>query len=336
VGSDAISKVPTVEEEIAKFKSYAVKDGEPADGAQTPEETAALAQQVEVDEAAKQAAKSGAPKAKEPAASDTSTEEEPAKEAATEGEGEPAAVVTEPPKKKAKQTAEERIAELTRQRHETERRAAAQADADRARIVALEARLTPAKEAATETTEQRPTPDKYEYGELDVKFISDLARYEARQEFKAAQAAENKTRQSEAARQEAAKLTERKAAFFDAGAAKFDDFQEVVANSEYISDIVGELALGSEVGPEVIHHLASDPKLARQVFGLSPVKQAAYFGRLEAQFSAPSAAKSETPARTTKAPPPVRTAKGAGGKPQVTADTSDFSAFEAMAMGSGR
>jgi hypothetical protein len=84
---------------------------------------------------------------------------------------------------------------------------------------------------------------------------------------------------------------------------------------------------------------------------LPPIKQAAAFGRLEAKFSSESSdaateketQESETTkvdpkrvAKTTKAPEPIKPMKGGSGSNQVTGETTDFAAFEALARGASR
>jgi hypothetical protein len=82
---------------------------------------------------------------------------------------------------------------------------------------------------------------------------------------------------------------------------------------------------------DILYHLASNPKEATQVHAKSPVEQAAYFGRLEAKFTAPAA---KPKPKESKAPkPPANQAKGgSGGKvaPDMNGAT-DFATFEAGA-----
>jgi hypothetical protein len=60
---------------------------------------------------------------------------------------------------------------------------------------------------------------------------------------------------------------------------------------------------------------------------------AAAFGKLEARFQKPAEEKKPV---ATKAPPPVQSARGANGRFAVTADTTDFAAFEQAVMAQQR
>lgn len=276
--------------------------------------------------------------------------------AAKEGESQPAAKDGEPappakegeqPKKKS---AQERINELTRARREAERRAEAaeRENADLKRRTQepppKKEEETPKKEPVEEVDPDAPDPDKFQYGELDPRYIKALASHEANKRFAELRADDERTRQTRELeeRQEAAR--EQFDVMIDRGSKVHEDFYEkVVIGAEKgvwpLSVELGELALASEVGNDVLYHLASNPKEADKVFRSSPVEQARYFGRMEAQFSAgqtaaPGKDTGKPAPKLPKAPAPIDTARGAGGQSNATADTEDFAAFEARATGS--
>lgn len=244
-----------------------------------------------------------------------------------------------------KKTAQERINEITRARREAERRA----EAAEARTRELEARLSaPPKEAAPPKVESAkevaaegdPKPDDYEYGELDSGYIRALASHEADKRFAELRQQDEQVRTDRALQEKQSAAREQFEVMISSGSKKHEDFYEkVVVGSEKgawpLSEVLGELILESDVGNDVAYHLATHPEEADRVHRSSPVEQARYFGRMETQFSAGQTAASGTagkPApRTPKAPQPVETARGAGGQFHATADTDDFSAFEARA-----
>ena len=256
---------------------------------------------------------------------------------------------TPPAAKPKTKSAQERIDQAVKRQREAERRAV---EADTryrtleerlARIEAGGRPLTNQDSAANTPDPNAPDPSKYQYGELDTKFIADLARYETRKEIEAEKAQRNQASQT------AAQAEQQKArdAFVEAGTAKYEDFREAVIDTAIrnewpLSQTVGQLAFESPVGPDILYALASDHAEAKRVAGLSEARQAAWFGALEARISAgSSAANDRTPptrpavVTTTKAPPPPlrRVLGGTGTAPQtITPDTTDFSAFEAMAM----
>lgn len=248
-----------------------------------------------------------------------------------------------------KQTAQERINELTRARRQAEREAADL----RKRLEALEERTAPKEEppkkddappAKKDEPKGPPKPEDYDFGELDSAYIRDVVNYQTDlrlADFRKQQQ-EEQEQAAQTQRQRAAQ--ERFQQQIEQGKQKYADFEEVVvqgaqAGTWPLSETLGQLLIESEVGEDVAYHLASNPDEAASVDRLAPVEQARYFGRLEAKFSAARAAASggdapaEKPAttRASQAPPPVLPAKGAGGRFQTTAATDDFAAFEAMA-----
>ena len=335
------------EKEIATFETIATRDGEvqPKEDAAKPEAAGAIKE--------KPAVVSAAP---------GDVVVKPAKEAATaadeSGEDDEDEAAKEPVKKRQNTPPEKRIAHYRRAAGDSDRlRTAAEQRAAAAEQRALAAEealrggaapqkgLTPQKEAAKDDDKGRPSPDKYDYGELDSRYIADVVKFETNKAIAADRAAQETTRQQEAAAVEQRELKVAYDANIAAGVAKYEDFEEVVLEGNWpLSDTLGKLLLKSEVGADIAYHLASNPKEAQEVFGKSPTEQARYFGRLEAKFSSPSSsdAKADTTkqeqtestplvtAKTTKAPePPANRARGQGGKTKVSPDTTDFAELEA-------
>lgn len=345
----------TFEDEVNKFQGFSTLDGELADGTPSADEKKAAEKEdtdtdeqdeVEVAETDEQDEGAETEKAETDEEGESDAEKAETDEDATEEQ--------QKQKPKGKKTYQERINELTRARHTAERVAAqereARADLER-RLAALERGLTETRDDTKTIDDGAPDPSKFEFGEMDPKYIAAVTEHTVRRTMRAEQAQREKDRQGEAARAEAAKYAEKKSALEVAGAAKYDDFEDVVIGDMYDKDTnpggwplsadLGKLILDSEQGPDIAYHLASNPKEAWRVFRQTPMEQAAYFGRLEAKFASTSVAKSKgqkDPAtKTTKAPPPLtKKAKGAGGKVSASADTTDFKQFEALAMGGKR
>jgi hypothetical protein len=87
------------------------------------------------------------------------------------------------------------------------------------------------------------------------------------------------------------------------------DFQEVLASTELrISQPVTELILESDVGPAVVLYLAENEEETERINGLSPARQLAEIGKIEAKLSAKPA---KTEKKTvSKAPSPVTPIQG--------------------------
>jgi hypothetical protein len=260
-----------------------------------------------------------------------------------------------------KGTLQERINELTRQRHDERRRAEAAEDRMRRleeELEALRTGGTPPQQARTQPPvgqqqqqpqqpaqqgqEQQgddpaPDPEQFDYGELDPRFIAATAAHAARQAYREQREAEQREAEQRAQIEQG---KTRMTAFVEraqkGAATKYPDFAERVfgdSDKYPISEELGALILESSVGDEIAYHLATHHEEARAIYALSPLDQARSFGRLEARFSAGGSAAPAKPAEeapvTPRTPPPVLPARGANGRFQTTAATDDFAAFEA-------
>lgn len=366
---DAVRTVPTVADEMAKFKGFVTHNGETVDSVtDSDEEKAAQAASAAADATAAKAAK--ARPVKEFVAGEAPVVETPAAKpvvkpaAEPEGDEDPAAdegqtITMAEHKKLLARAAAKRIGEVKRAGREALTAEQQRNDTLERRLAALEGKgLTPGDKGATEANpDVEPKASDFEFGELDAKYVRALARFEARQEFKAGTKNQQQTEQTRAAERQAAEMVTQRAALEKEGAAKYADFDEVVTQSRQLdvddpafwpmSRELGSLVMGSEVRADLVYHLASNPDEARKIFGKTPLEQAAYFGRLEAKFSAESGANDPNkgkPAdgqaqavRVPKAPAPLQNrVRGSGGSNnQVSGATTDFAAFEAKARAEG-
>lgn len=354
-------EAPSVQAEMAKFSGFTTNNGETVT-LETPENLNPMAVDVTEEELVQQAAtkvaeevakkavkaEKLAAEASESAEKTESTpksEEDDAAEPEDEPEDDDSKMIS---LAEAKKLAGKRINERTRELKQAER----ERDAERRRNDTLEQRLAALEKGGlteqpnkpTVGTDELPKPADFEYGELDAAYIRALARYETRQELKAERTTQQEEQQRRAAAQQASEFTQAKDALVTAGAKKYEDFDDVVLGNTYsednpagwpLSETLGNLILTSETGPDVAYYLATHIKEARQIYGKSPIEQAAYFGRLEAKLSSSSDATTPAPkpvVKTTKAPDPIYSARGIGGNNSVDGATSDFTKFEAMAM----
>lgn len=265
----------------------------------------------------------------------------------------------EPPKKK--QTAKERIAELTRIRRQQEqeleeyrtgkRQPAAKADELPVKVAKLDdipeehrdaVKAEQAKRvAALGAAPKKPNPADFEFGSVDEKYLDardaynrSIGEYEAKKS-----AAENSVFDEIS---KAVSERETALAKFDAkideGKKLFDDFEEVVVKGVDegrfpLSRTVALLMVDSEVGAQVAYHLAKNPDEAKSIAALPDAQQAARFGALEVKFLAEGRASSEpkqdkTQTKTPQAPAPIEQPRGQGGQFASYADSEDFATFE--------
>lgn len=400
-GNEALGKQPTVEEEMAKFKGFSVVDGEVSDGKSTSaaeasaaaEETERRAAEVngrshqDNQKAGTTSVKNADATAKVELSAD---EEQDALQEATDKKGavltdeeadavvekalaakEKAASKPQPDPDKAKKAFERREARrrdnLARENEDLRRRLENLERGGKAAPLTVDNKGD--KKGATDGRPD-PTDAKYQYGELDAKYIADLARYETLQAIAEREEGNKNKQKSEQEAQAEAAFKEAKAAFEEAGLSQFDDFEQVVMETSNLpntdpdhwplSAAMGELILESDHGPAIAYQLASDPKEARRIFQLSPARQAAWFGVTEAKLSAGSAKATDkgegkgttlqaeagtkrvlpqprtSQVRESKAPLPLSKVAGAGGNRVPSSATTDFAAFEALAMGAKR
>lgn len=211
---------------------------------------------------------------------------------------------------KPKQTAAERIAELTAARRQAER------DAEYWRTEAQRHQQAPAPKAEPKADDE-PKPDDYTYGEADAAFIRDQATYAAR-----------KAVREEMAQQSAQSRMQSQLATFDQRTAQLYPDGEpagitAIRRMPTLPVAVMETVLASEIGPKLADHLGSNPAELSRLSGLSPHVQAYEIGKLEAKLSAKPQAKT-----ISTAPDPAPQVRGAGGQFKVAPDTEDFAAFK--------
>ena len=263
-------------------------------------------------------------------------DDQPEDDSTLEPEAEP--VSEQEPEEETDKKSVNRFTKQTRELRETQR----QLKAIQEQLAALTAEkttpLTPEKSDDKAEIVEGPNPEKYRYGELDPQFIRDTASHEARIQIEralAAQKAEIATSQQEAARQaEVVKLQQKATEIETLGASKFEDFVEVVTrgaeNGDYpLTREMFELAIETEVAPDILYYLAKNPDEAEQVSEMPSRKQALWFGRLEAKLAA------KQPRKGTLAPVPISSARGRGATVSTPAATTDFAAFERAAMSRG-
>jgi len=107
---------------------------------------------------------------------------------------------------------------------------------------------------------------------------------------------------------------------------KYDDFEQVAYNPKLpVTETMAQTIQASEIGPDVIYWLGSNPKEAERIARLNPLLQAREIGRIEAKIASNPPAK-----KTSTAPAPIApvTARTASGTPAY--DTTDPRSIKAM------
>lgn len=244
---------------------------------------------------------------------------------------------------KPKSRAQQRIDELTAAARQHER------DADYWRRRAEELGAKPADAAGDDdNVPEEPDPSKYQYGENDLDFIRDRAKYDAKIEVLQEQATAR-------FKSEAASLEAKWTTTLAENVKKYPDFDEKVVKGGERGDwkcppVIAVGIKDSPHGVDIAYKLASEPAESDRLFRLTPLEQAREFGRMEQEFTTSAKIASleaeiaklkgkaangdgkPAPKIVSNAPkPPSRRSRGTGASSAVAADTDDFAAFERMA-----
>lgn len=265
--------------------------------------------------------------------------EDPAEDSDDPAEDSDDPVENKDKRKRNKKAARARIAELTKYRRTAENALDAERQRNATleqRLAALEKKLTPAEEDGTNKDKSdqddvgAPDPNKYAYGELDPKYVSDLTDYRVDKRLAKDKSVQEEKQQTQAVEQQAKELETQYSVRKTEGRKVYKDFDKVVVeaakNNEYpLTHETAMMALESPVGHHVMYKIASNPKLAKKLAGLNVIQQARAFGRLEAQFSSKDASRKN---KTPLTPPPPKRRSGGSGISDVNPSKENFADFE--------
>ena len=232
--------------------------------------------------------------------------EEPSEPTEEVEQSEPEAEAEAKPQEERKQNPklERRFSEITKQREEARQEAQRERQAREAleaRLAALEQQKQPAQAV---TVDQEPQPsqfnDAFEYAKALAEYTADKRIAEMKQEeAKAREAAERQ------------KIIDQWTQKVQKAKADLPDFDDIVASSEVVvNDDIRDAILESDVGPQILYHLAENDEVAKKIAGLSPKQALREIGKLEARFE-----KNEQPTQSvakSKAPAPISPIRSSG------------------------
>lgn len=217
----------------------------------------------------------------------------------------------DPPASETTEQQEARKQSKFQRRLERQKTARIQAETEarllRERVATLEAQ-SQAKPGTGEP--QRDQFESYEaYIEARADWRADQKVKEALDaDRKASQAREQQGRQSQGMEQVAQSWTKRETEF----QATAKDYLDVV--TPFVEEDLGSFSqparaaiVESDIGPQVLYHLAQNPDEAERIAALSPVRQVAELGKIEVSLS--KAAETPAPAKVSKAPAPITPVK---------------------------
>lgn len=198
---------------------------------------------------------------------------------------------------------ERRFSEITKQREEARQEAAREREARaalEARLAALEQQKQP-QQAVVADQEPQPSQfnDAFEYAKALAEYTADKRIAEMKQEE--AKAKEALERQ---------KVIDQWTQKVQKAKADLPDFDDIVASSEVVvNDDIRDAILESDVGPQILYHLAENDEVAKKIAGLSPKQALREIGKLEARFEKTEPAQSVA---KSKAPAPISPIKSSG------------------------
>ena len=211
---------------------------------------------------------------------------------------------------------EKRFSEITKQRELARQEAAREREA-RERLEAEVATLrqqTQPKPAAPVDAKPQPSQftDAFEFAEA-------LADWSAEQAL-VRRDKEDAERRADAERQKIISTWTAKVA-----AAKSDipDFDEMVASSSVaVNDAIRDAILESDVGPQILYHLAKDDEVAKRITSMSPNAALREIGKLEARFEKQTETKPSNPVGRSKATPPINPIRSANSSVEASVDSN--------------
>ena len=230
--------------------------------------------------------------------------EEPTEPTEAEEQSEPEAEAEAQQQEERKQNPklERRFSEITKQREAARQEAQREREAREAleaRLAELEKKSQP-QQAVVADQEPQPSQfnDAFEYAKALAEYTADKRIEEMkRQEAEAKQA------------QERQKVIETWASKVQQAKATLPDFDDIVASSDVVvNDDIRDAILESDVGPQILYHLAENDDVAKKIAGLSAKQALREIGKLEARFEAKET--KPEPIVRSKAPTPIQPIKG--------------------------
>ena len=216
-----------------------------------------------------------------------------------------------------------RFEKITKQREEARAEAQREREAREsleAKVKELEGRSKPEKVEASEEPRPEQFTDMYEYAKALTDYKVDQRLAEEKQ--KEAQA------KVEAQRQQVINTWAKRV---ESAKAEMPDFEAMVGSADVVvSNEVRDAIFESDVGPQVLYHLAENPEIAEKLQGMTVTSALRTIGRLEAQFE-----KAETQTKTvvgkSKAPAPINPIRSAanGRDVNLTSDGNFHGSYQA-------
>ena len=216
-----------------------------------------------------------------------------------------------------------RFEKITKQREEARAEAQKEREAREsleAKVRELESRNQPEKVEAAEEPRPEQFTDMYEYAKALTDYKVDQRLGEEKQKVEQAKA--------EAQRQQVINTWAKRV---ESAKAEMPDFEAMVGSADVVvSNEVRDAIFESDVGPQVLYHLAENPDIAEKLQGMTVTSALRTIGKLEAQFEK-AEPQTKTVVGKSKAPAPINPIRSAanGRDVNLTSDGNFHGSYQA-------
>jgi hypothetical protein len=216
-----------------------------------------------------------------------------------------------------------RFEKITKQREEAReeaRKEREQRESLEAKVRELESRNQPQKVEAAEEPRPEQFTDMYEYAKALTDYKVDQRLGEEKQKVEQAKA--------EAQRQQVINTWAKRV---ESAKAEMPDFEAMVGSADVVvSNEVRDAIFESDVGPQVLYHLAENPDIAEKLQGMTVTSALRTIGKLEAQFEK-AEPQTKTVVGKSKAPAPINPIRSAanGRDVNLTSDGNFHGSYQA-------
>ena len=222
-----------------------------------------------------------------------------------------------------------RFEKITKQREEAREEARKEREAREsleAKVRELESRSQPPKAQSSEEPRPEQFTDMYEYAKALTDYKVDQRLSEEKQKSEQARI--------EAQRQEVINSWTKRV---QAAKSEIPDFEAMVGSADVtVSNEIRDAIFESDVGPQILYHLAENPEIAEKLQGMTVTTALRTIGKLEAQFEK-TEPQTKTVVGRSKAPAPINPIRSAanGRDVPLTSDgkfEGSYQAYKAARM----
>ena len=216
-----------------------------------------------------------------------------------------------------------RFEKITKQREEAReeaRKEREQRESLEAKVKELEGRNQPQKVEVADEPRPEQFTDMYEYAKALTDYKVDQRLGEEKQKVEQAKA--------EAQRQQVINTWAKRV---ESAKAEMPDFEAMVGSADVVvSNEVRDAIFESDVGPQVLYHLAENPDIAEKLQGMTVTSALRTIGKLEAQFEK-AEPQTKTVVGKSKAPAPINPIRSAanGRDVNLTSDGNFHGSYQA-------